>query len=60
MVYIRIPWSNEEGGKCLRGEGFIKDKAKIWKEHMEKISDEVGHEKQGFIRSNGLGSHELV
>ena len=33
-----------EGGRCLRGDGrlgFIeKDRAKIWKEHMEKIMNE--------------------
>ena len=30
-----------DGGRCLRGKdgrlGFIEDRAKIWKEHMEKI-----------------------
>ena len=33
-----------EGGRCLRGRderlGFIEDRAKIWKEHMEKIMKE--------------------
>ena len=32
------------GGRCLRGRdgrlGFIEDRAKIWKEHMEKIMNE--------------------
>ena len=32
---------NLEGGRCLRGRdrrlGFIEDRAKIWKEHKEKI-----------------------
>ena len=33
-----------EGGRCLRGGdgrlGFIEDRAKIWKEHIEKIMNE--------------------
>ena len=35
---------NVEGGRCLRGRdgrlAFIEDRAKIWKEHMEKIINE--------------------
>ena len=42
---IKKEGKDVEGGRCLRGEdgrlGFIEeDRAKIWKEHMEKIMNE--------------------
>ena len=46
LTRMKKEGKNLEGGRCLRGRdgrlGFIEeDRAKIWKEHMEKIVNEV-------------------
>ena len=45
LTRMKKEGKNVEGGRCLRGEdgqlGFIEeDRAKIWKEHMEKMNEE--------------------